>query len=229
MVYAGDIDSDVANMSLGAYPLPDNTDTQLLKESIERGTTYGNEQGTLYVAAAGNDGTNLDTDGDVVSLPNEAENVMSISATGPIGYRRNDPGNGRRIRNYHAAFNHLDEPTTTPAPYTNYGEEAVDLSAGGGNAVASEPEGENWQYDFVLSTVFEWGDSDMIPDYGWKAGTSMAAPQVAGTAALVKSLNPDATPGEVRNHLVATSRDLGQPTYSGDGHLDVSAAVNEDL
>ncbi|WP_245799969.1 S8 family peptidase [Haladaptatus litoreus] len=229
MVFSADIESDVANMSLGAYPLPDNADTELLRESIERATDYANEQGTLMVAAAGNDGINLDTDGDVISLPNEADNVMSISATGPIGYRWNDPGNGRRIRNYHAAFNHIDEPTTTPAPYTNYGEEAIDISAPGGNAIPSEPEGENWQYDMVLSTIFEWGDDGMVPAHGWKAGTSMAAPQVSATAALVKSVNPDATPAQLRDHLEATAEDVGQPTYSGKGHLDTRAAVETDI
>ncbi|WP_267879584.1 S8 family serine peptidase [Haladaptatus cibarius] len=216
-------------MSLGAYPLPDSTDTELLQESIERASSYANEQGTLIVAAAGNDGVNLDTDGDVISLPNEADNVMSISATGSIGYRWNDPGNGRRIRNYHAAFNHLEEPTTTPAPYTNYGEEAIDISAEGGNAIPSEPEGENWQYNMVLSTIFEWGDDGMVPAYGWKAGSSMAAPQVSAAAALVKSVNPDATPSQIRTHLESTGEDVGQPSYSGKGHLDARAAVDTEI
>ncbi|GAA5044054.1 S8 family serine peptidase [Haladaptatus pallidirubidus] len=229
MTHAADIESDVANMSLGAYPLPDNADTALLQESIERATDYANDQGTLMVAAAGNNGVNLDTDGDVISLPNEADNVMSISATGPIGYRWDDKGNGRRIRNYHAAFNHLDEPTTTPAPYTNYGEEAIDISAEGGNAVPSEPEGENWQYDMVLSTIFEWDGDEMAPAHGWKAGTSMAAPQVSAAAALVKSVNPDATPSQIRDHLEATAEDLGQLAYSGEGHLDIHAAVRRKI
>ncbi|WP_435154523.1 S8 family peptidase [Haladaptatus sp. DFWS20] len=229
MVFSADIESDVANMSLGAYPLPNNADTALLQESIERASSYANEQETLIVAAAGNDGVNLDADGDVVSLPNEADNVMSISASGPIGYRWNDPGNGKFIRNNHAAFNHIDQPTTTPAPYTNYGSEAIDISAPGGNYDQNASDDENWQYDLVLSTVFEWGDSEMVPAYGWKAGTSMAAPQVAATAALVKSVNPDATPAQIRNHLEATAEDVGQSSYSGEGHLDTRAAVDTEI
>ncbi|WP_266077850.1 S8 family peptidase [Haladaptatus caseinilyticus] len=225
MVFSADIESDVANMSLGAYPLPMDADTALLRDTIERATDYANDQGTLMIAAAGNDGVNLDTDGDVISLPNEADNVMSISATGPIGYRWNDPGNGKFIRNYHAAFNHIDQPTTTPAPYTNYGSEAIDISAPGGNYDQNASDDENWQYDLVLSTVFDFGDESLVPNYGWKAGTSMAAPQVSATAALVKSVNPDATPAQIRNHLEATAEDVGQPTYSGEGHLDTHAAV----
>ncbi len=53
MVHSADIESDVANMSLGSYPLPDDSDTELLQESVERASSYANEKGTLLVAAAG--------------------------------------------------------------------------------------------------------------------------------------------------------------------------------
>ncbi|ODR79498.1 peptidase S8 [Haladaptatus sp. W1] len=242
MVYSADIESDVANMSLGAYPLPNDSDTALLQETIERASGYANENGTLLVAAAGNDSANLDADGDVISLPNEADNVMSISATGPIGFlwddeqrkenheeKRGHGGWHHGRHHYWRALHHLRKPTYEPAFYTNYGAEAIDISAPGGNFDQDAPEDANAQYDLVLSTVFEWGDedddADMVPAYGWKGGTSMASPQVAAVAALVKSVNPDATPGEVREHLEATARDLDDPTYHGEGHLDTKHAV----
>ncbi|WP_435174755.1 S8 family serine peptidase [Halorussus sp. AFM4] len=261
MVYSAEIGSDVANMSLGVYPLPKDADTATLRDAIERAASDANEKGTLMVAAAGNDGVNLDADGDVISLPNEADNVLSVSATGPIGYRWDDENEeeeerapeegsgseetagseaggewGRRdddgeLEDYDDPLDDLREPTTAPATYTNYGREAVDISAPGGNYVADPPSDANWQYDMVLSTVFEWGDNDdtMVPAYGWKAGTSMAAPQVSAAAALVKSLNPRATPGDVRRHLLDTAAELDQPTYSGGGHLDLQEAVEEDV
>ena len=248
MVYSADVGSDVANMSLGAYPLPKDADTATLRDSIERASGYADEKGTLMVAAAGNDGVNLDADGDVISLPNEADNVMSISATGPIGYRWDDGTGDRKgdAEDYHEGDDRddeeqenddFDEPlealresTSTPAIYTNYGRDAVDVSAPGGNYVETPPEGSDWQYDMVLSTVFEFADDgSMAPAYGWKAGTSMAAPQVAAAAALVKSRNPDATPGLVRRHLVATAKELDQPSYHGEGHLDLEEAVEEDI
>ncbi|WP_082837848.1 S8 family serine peptidase [Haladaptatus sp. R4] len=242
MVYSADIESDVANMSLGAYPLPDDSDTELLEESIERASSHANEKGTLLVAAAGNDSVNLDTDGDVISLPNEADNVMSISATGPIGFLWDDEKKDEDEdedhhghhwhhdhHHYKRALHHLRKPTWEPAYYTNYGAEAIDISAPGGNLDQDAPEDANAQYDMVLSTVFDWGDedddADMVPAYGWKAGTSMATPQVVGAAALIKSVNPDATPGEVRQHLENTARDLDDPTYHGEGHLDTRRAV----
>ncbi|WP_264780880.1 S8 family serine peptidase [Haladaptatus sp. T7] len=230
MVYSGDIGSDAANMSLGAYPMPKDSDTAVVRDAIERAASYANEQGTLVVAAAGNDSANLDADGDVISLPNEADNVMSISATGPIGYRWDDEGSGREKRNYHAALHHLRKPTYEPAFYTNYGAEAVDISAPGGNADQDAIGTDSkWYYDLVLSTVFTESDGERVADYGWKAGTSMASPQVAAVAALVKSVNPDATPGEVREHLEATARDLDDPTYHGEGHLDTARAVWEEI
>ena len=241
MKYSAEIESDAGNMSLGAYPLPKDAETAVLRDAIERASSYANEQGTLLVAAAGNDAVNLDGDGDVISLPNEADNVMSISATGPIGFlwddekrkkkqeKRGHGGWHHDRRHYRRALRHLRKPTTEPAYYTNYGAEAIDISAPGGNFDREAPEDANAQYDMVLSTVFEWGDEDddvdMVPAYGWKAGTSMAAPQVTAVAALVKSVNPDATPAEVRAHLEATARDLHDPTYHGEGHLDTKHAV----
>ena len=228
MVYSADIGSDVANMSLGAYPLPDDSDTAVLKDSVERASSYANEKGTLLVAAAGNDASNLDADGDVISLPNEADNVMSISATGPIGYRWDDEN--PEDENYHAALRHLRKPTYEPAFYTNYGADAVDISAPGGNADQSQIGTDSkWYYDLVLSTIFTEEDGERVPDYGWMAGTSMASPQVTAVAALVKSVNPDATPGEVRQHLEDTARDLDNPTYHGEGNLDTARAVWKEI
>ncbi|WP_049970195.1 S8 family serine peptidase [Haladaptatus cibarius] len=180
--------------------------------------------------AAGNDSTNLDADGDVISLPNEADNVMSISATGSIGYRWDDPGNSGENRNYRAALRHLREPTTEPAFYTNYGAEAVDISAPGGNADQSAIGTDvNWQYDLVLNTIFSEENGERVADYGWKAGTNMAAPQVTAVAALVKSVNPSATPKEIRAHLESTARDLDNPTYHGEGYLNTVRAVWKEI
>lgn len=233
MVYAGTTGCDVANMSLGAYPLPkDNPFVGILKILMERAADYAASQGTLMVAAAGNDGKNLDADGDVISLPNEAEGVMSVSATGPVGFRwdddDSDPGYwGDDRADMDDALYHVWRTPDTPAPYTNYGEEAIDISAPGGNfdrQVVGE-DGWDWYYDLVLSTVFSGEGDDRDAGYGWKAGTSMAAPNVTGAAALVKAQYPDASPAEVREHLEATAADAEPAKYHDAGHLDVEEAV----
>jgi subtilisin family serine protease len=65
-------------------------------------------------------------------------------------------------------------------------------------------------------------------DYGENSGTSMACPHVAGAAALVWSLAPDATPQQVVDALTATATDLGAPGHDpvfGAGLLNVNAAA----
>jgi subtilisin family serine protease len=41
--------------------------------------------------------------------------------------------------------------------------------------------------------------------YGFNSGTSMSAPHVAGSAALLKALNPDWTPGQIKSALMMTA------------------------
>ena len=56
--------------------------------------------------------------------------------------------------------------------------------------------------------------------YGYKSGTSMATPHVAGVAALVWSANPSASNSAVRNALTSTALDLGaagRDVYYGHG------------
>lgn len=59
-------------------------------------------------------------------------------------------------------------------------------------------------------------------------GTSMAAPHVAGAAALLVSLRPDLSPSQVKGLLLESARDIGPAGVddaSGRGLLDVSEAV----
>lgn len=64
--------------------------------------------------------------------------------------------------------------------------------------------------------------------YGWKDGTSMSAPHVAGLAALIWSTCPDLSNGEVRDVIESTAKDLGAPgwdSYYGFGRVDAVDAV----
>ncbi|WP_332898094.1 S8 family peptidase [Haladaptatus sp. CMSO5] len=221
LVYAGQIGCDAANMSLGAYPVSRSANGQFYGKVLNRTTAYvSNQLGTLIVASSGNDGADLQHDSNAISLPNEAANVMSISATGPVGYLWGDDG--------------LREAFDSPAFYTNYGTNAVDLAAPGGDAdVDAIDTGVPWFYDLVYNTYAlpiydEATDSFSIQNtYSWLAGTSMAAPQVAAAAALVKSVNPDYSAGQVRNVLERTAsvpEGYGKEYY-GAGFVDPLAAV----
>ena len=65
-------------------------------------------------------------------------------------------------------------------------------------------------------------------DYGFKSGTSMAAPHVAGVAALLWSLAPNAHAFDIRRAIDLTAHDLGPPGFdiaNGNGLVDALAAA----
>jgi subtilisin family serine protease len=64
--------------------------------------------------------------------------------------------------------------------------------------------------------------------YHSMSGTSMAAPYVVGAVALMREYNPDATPQEIKQALVASALDVGAagPDFSsGYGLLDIPGAI----
>jgi len=216
---------DVANLSLGAYPIPRQGNGSFYGGVLNKTMNYAEKEGTLVVASAGNDAADLQHDGGVISLPNEAAGVMSIAATGPIGFANELRGDS------------VSEPSETPASYTNYGTNAVDLAAPGGNfdPTLTDPVGgvPAYAYDLVFSTVTTVVTDDdgnyrgSVPGYGWKAGTSMAAPNVAGAAALVKSTNSGYNANQIRSALeeAADVPDEYGKEYYGSGYLNVLDAL----
>ena len=177
--------------------------------------TYANKEGTLLVVAAGNDTADLQGDKNLISLPNEGAQGVSVAATGPVGYGWGDDG--------------LEDTFVSPTFYTNYGTNAITIGAPGGDAdrEAAANEVPNWFYDLVYNTVFSVKDGNQVPGYGWKAGTSMAAPQVTGAAALVKSENDGYNANQVESSLkrAASVPDDYDKAYYGSGFLDIVDAL----
>jgi len=208
VVYSAEIGADVANLSLGAYPISREGFGSFYGKVLNRTMTYANKEGTLLVIAAGNDGADLQNDGGVISLPNEGAQGHSVSATGPVGF---DPATGE-----------AEEPAYTPAPYTNYGTNAIDLGAPGGNTDGSF---EDWVFSTIPS------DFGFFSPYAYLAGTSMAAPQIAGAAALIASTTnyPDpAQANKIESDLKRTANvpDGYEKAYYGSGFIDVLGALD---
>ena len=94
------------------------------------------------------------------------------------------------------------------------------ISAPGGPAGLFQGETED-----IFSTI--WASDARRDTYGYKSGTSMAAPHVAGAAALLRGAG--LSPQQTVDRLLGTAKDLGSPgrdnTY-GAGRLDVAKAVS---
>lgn len=93
------------------------------------------------------------------------------------------------------------------ASFSNYGD-YIDIAAPG---------------VYIPSTYFH-------EQYAALSGTSMAAPHVAGLAALIKSANPDLTSSQVIRIIKKSAIDLGEQgkdTHFGNGLIDVNSALQE--
>ena len=174
MEYAATIGADAANMSIGTDPIPPEANAaqyRRLMESVAQRVVRG---GTLLVGSAGNSDTRLQQGG-IFTLPNSLAGVTSVSATAP---------NDRR------SF------------FSNYGTNEIDVGAPGGGyetlakTLNDDPDAVEWPFplNLVYSTLPDGG-------YGWKAGTSMAAPQVSGLAALVRELDSDSNARQVEDAI----------------------------
>ena len=102
--------------------------------------------------------------------------------------------------------------------YTNTGA-VVDVAAPGG-AMQSSP------YDGILSALNTGSTTPAADTYSFAQGTSMAAPHVAGVAALMLSANPELTPAEIETIIKDSARPFPAACDNcGAGIVDASAAV----
>jgi subtilisin family serine protease len=193
--YAAENGYDAANLSLGTPPLPPQANSEPFVRAYKQVIQSAVARGTVVAASAGNAATDLQRRG-VFTLPNSVSGAMSISATAP-----NDA----------LAF------------YSNYGTSEIDVGAPGGayetleKTLATDTE---WPYptNLVLSTVPP--DLNDGVAYAHYAGTSMAAPQVAGLVALLREVDPDLSAKRVQSIVENTAR-----FSRGKSSADVGAGV----
>ncbi|MPY41768.1 S8 family serine peptidase, partial [Streptomyces phyllanthi] len=95
------------------------------------------------------------------------------------------------------------------ASYSNYGS-VVDIAAPGGQTSTGTANG-------ILSTLNSGTQGPSSESYAYYQGTSMAAPHIAGLAALVKSANSSLTPAQIESAIKTNSRALPGTCSGGCG------------
>ena len=88
ILYAAQIDADVANMSFGQWwaknDPPGGTALDVALSVATRAIVFAEQQGTLLVAGEGNDGWDWDGAGKYIAFPRDLPGVLGVSATAPL-------------------------------------------------------------------------------------------------------------------------------------------------
>lgn len=191
IVYASDLGVDILSNSWGGGGF---------SQSMEDAIQYANERDVLFVAAAGNDGTNNDA---IPHYPSnyDVPNVVAVAASDHSDNRAlwGSGGGGGDDCGF------VCSSATAAAPGSNYGPTTVDIAAPGKN---------------ILSTVPGNG-------YSTLSGTSMATPHLSGVVALLLAVNPELTIAEQKNALFSTVDPLDDFTnlIVTEGRVNAQAAV----
>ncbi|MFF8847463.1 S8 family serine peptidase [Streptomyces sp. NPDC015127] len=220
-VWAAEHGVDVTNNSYYTDPwlfnCKNDADQAALIESHRRALRYAESKGTVNVAAAGNSRMDLAAD--------ELTDTTSPNDTTPVE-RKVNPSEC------------LDIPTQIPgvvtvsalgaknlkSSYSNYGNGVIDISAPGGDSTVYQTPDAPAVDGRILSTLPGGG-------FGYKAGTSMASPHVAGVAALIKSTHPYASPAMVKALLSVQADDTACTNpydINKDGKIDAVCEGDED-
>ncbi|HWR82634.1 MAG TPA: S8 family serine peptidase [Candidatus Deferrimicrobium sp.] len=191
--------------------------------SVGAGTQEGFRDGCIYAVDNGCRVINYSGGGDAPSATTEhgvayADShgvVLCVSAGNKY------QGSVRWPAAYSASYANVISVSATDhndqsAPYSSIGPVVVVCAPGGYGSPSDEND--------VYSTLPDY----LGASYGWKAGTSMAAPHVAGLAALMLSLNPYLTHHQVRQLIRETADDLGPAGFDnqfGWGRINVHNAM----
>jgi len=107
------------------------------------------------------------------------------------------------------------------ASYSEYGASWVDVAAPGGDDCP--PGGSSYYKCWIISTY-------PSNDYAWATGTSIASPLVAGTAALIWSVDPSLSNTQIRQALENTTDSIsGTGNYWAKGRINAFRAIQSIL
>ena len=215
VIYATQHGADVVNLSLGGgFPKAGNGRFVGL---LQRVFNFARSNGVTIVVSAGNAATNLNHNGNTYETFCDTPAVICVAATGPT-----------------RSATATDGPFTAPdafAYYSNFGS-AIDVAAPGGNSSFGAPLAPP-----ATRNVFVWAACSQtsllincapLPTFIVGAqGTSMAAPHVTGTAALLVSIL-GRNPARIKARIEQTADHIdtnGQSLFYGHGRVNVARAV----
>jgi subtilisin family serine protease len=230
VLWAADHGADVANMSLGVKGGVSKTANGSYVSLINKVFNYAKQKGMLIVVSAGNDGIDLDHNGNMFAAYCDAPHVVCVSAVGPT-----------------TAAGFATDAMDTPSYYTNIGRSGIAVAAPGGNADAANgfaaspwPWGSDiasWVWSYCSKTTLVFSNAGQPLGYAGcqggnlltgYIGTSQASPHVAGLAALLVAEMGHGKPQQIKNVIQNSADDLGQPgtdPFYGRGRINVAKAL----
>ncbi|WP_372498171.1 S8 family peptidase [Streptomyces marispadix] len=206
-MFAADHGVEVTNNSYYTdpwlYNCSDDPDQKAIADAVGRAVKYATDKGVTSVSSAGNSSHDL--------AASEIKDDTSPDDSKPVE-RTIDPAECPDIPSMLPGVTSVSSTGAENGKsyFSNYGLDEIDLAAPGGDRRYQTPK-EPAKDGGVLSTMPEG-------DYAYLQGTSMAGPQVAGVAALIKSKHPEASPKDVAWMLKAQAKSVTCPDeYDPDG------------
>ena len=230
-VWAAEHGVAIANESFGGFYQSGSIEETARLEMLNRAAAYSQSKGLLHVAIAHNHGVNLDFPGnygyyDSVNrrwrcqsvtgyrmVPASLDGVVVVSAAEAVEGK--SEGSAASLERSVWTTKKITDGNRTcdNGASSSYGAKSVQIAAPGTDIWSTLPGG----------------------GHGSASGTSMAAPSVAGAAALIKGVHPEYTVAQLRQALLADAGQLysrlAAPVdgkeYRGSGLVNALAAVRD--